>query len=553
MNPGSADVILFNGPVYSFDGRLITKNDGIAIGDGRVLRTGSAAEVLALARSGTRLVDLHRQAVIPGFIDSHIHMSQIGLNMLGPDISTARSIGEIQASLADAASKTATDQWIVTGIVGESVISHELVEGRYPLAEELDVAAPDHPVCIRSFHVGILNSRAMRLLGLSASTVAPPGGAIGRAGSSTTDLDGRFYETAWKALVEPRLPRPSFEQRIEALEIASRRLNAVGITQVCEHGIDWETWRAYEAAEKAGRLSVRALTHLHVGPGSGIEDDLEAIAEVGAARRRTADRFWARLAGVKTFIDGGVALGTACFREPYVAADGKLTHGLRVTQPAQLDRIVAGCLEHGIQLTHHASGDAAIDQVLDAYERVGSAEAIRKNRFVLVHCQFPDASNLARMVEMGVLAAMQTLFLYNMGQGYLKYHGARANRAIPLRSMIEHGCIVGLGSDAPVNQYAPLLGLWHAGTRLCKATGEPIGAEEALSREQALQAYTARNACFSFDEQVLGSLKTGQAADLAILARDPFETPAEQLAAIEVLCTAVAGKPVHGRWSAHNA
>ncbi len=552
MNPGSADLILFNGPVYSFDGGRLQKNQGIAIGDGRVLRIGSAHDVLGSAHSGTRQIDLQGRTVVPGFIDSHIHMSQIGLNLLGPDISTAKSIDDIQAVLAEAASKTPAGQWLVTGIVGESVISHELAEGRYPLAEELDAAAPNHPVCIRSFHVGILNSEAMRALGLSAAIAAPVGGAIGRVDTDAGELDGRFYETAWKTLVEPRLPKPSPEQRTAALALASRRLNAVGITQVCEHGIDWETWRAYEAAETAGRLSVRAFTHLHVGPGSGIEDDLEAIAEVGIVRRRTERRRGVRLAGVKTFIDGGVALGTACFRESYIGANGKATNGLRVMPPAQLDRIVAGCLEHGVQLSHHASGDAAIDQVLDAYERVGSAEAIRKNRFVMVHCQFPDAANMARMVEMGVLAAMQTLFLYNMGQGYLKYHGVRAHHAIPLRSMIEHGCVVGLGTDAPVNQYAPLLAVWHAGTRLCKATGEPIGAAEALSREQAVQAYTARNACFSFDEDRLGSLKVGQAADLAVLARDPFEAPVEQLAAIEVMCTAIAGKPVHGQWDARN-
>lgn len=545
MIPDRADLILFNGPVYSFDGRFV-KNDGIAIDHGLVVRIGSAADVLALAGPRTRTIDLLGRTVVPGFIDSHNHMSHVGLSLLGADISAAKSIDDIKSAIADTVANADAGEWILTGAVGESVISHELAEGRYPYAHELDAVAPDHPVCIRSFHVGILNSRAMRTLGLSSSTVAPAGGAIGSDASGK--LDGRFYEAAWKNLVQPRLPAPSFEARVDALETACRRLNEVGITQICEHGVDWQTWRAYETAERAGRLSVRSLTHLHVGPGSGIEDDFEAIAEVATVRKNATSSPWARLAGVKTFIDGGVALGTALFRKSYVGVDGKSTRGLQVTPVARLERIVAGCLQHGIQLSHHASGDAAIDQVLDAYESAGSASAIGKNRFILVHCQFPDARNMERIVDMGVLAAMQTLFLYNMGQGYLKYHGARAAQAIPLKTMIGRGCIVGLGSDAPVNQYAPLLGVWHAGTRLCKATGESIGPDEALSREQALAAYTARNAYFSFDEQNVGSLRTGQRADLVMLSRDPLAIEPKQLVKTQILCTAVSGKPVHGQW-----
>jgi predicted amidohydrolase YtcJ len=544
-SPQAPEWILHSGRVHTAHepGRTL---EAIAIGGKRILAVGSDRETLSLAGSGTRKHNLGGRCVFPGLIDSHNHLSIVGQGSLGCDIDGIESIDDLLDAIRAAALTNERDAWIMTKQVGESVISHELREGRYPYRWELDRAAPNHPVCVRSFHVGILNTKALERLGITRSTPSPTGGEIGRQSQPDGELDGRFYEAAWTSLIERRLPEPSLERRVSAIESAARKLNRLGITQVCEHGIPWKTWEAYDAAQWANRLSVKVSAHLHVGPGSQVNDDEEAIREVGRIRRDSSSGERATLDGVKVFIDGGVALGTAYFTRPYRTAYGEWTNGLQVTPADRLRNIVRRCLENGVQISQHASGDAAITHVLDAYDAVADATAIRAGRFILVHCQFPVEQDIDRIADRGVLVAAQTLFLYNMGQGYTQYHGERGKSAVPLRKFLDRGCHIGLGSDAPVNQFHPFMGAWHAMNRVCKATGERMDAEQAITRSEALRCYTERNAWFGSREASTGRLVAGAAADLAILDSDPDLSSIETALATRVACTIVDGEVVHG-------
>lgn len=543
--PQAPEWILHSGRVHADEAPGRT-TEAIAIGGKRILAIGSDRDLLSLAGPGTRKHDLGGRRVIPGLIDSHNHLSIVGQGSLGCDISGIASIDDLLEAIRAAALTTEPGAWIMTTQVGESVISHELREGRYPYRRELDRAAPNHPVCVRSFHVGILNTKALERLGITRSTPSPKGGEIGRQSQPDGELDGRFYEAAWTTLVERRLPEPSLERRVSAIESAARKLNRLGITQVCEHGIPWKTWEAYGAAQRANRLSVKVSAHLHVGPGSQVEDDGEAIREVGRIRQASSPGDRVRLDGVKVFIDGGVALGTAYFARPYRTAYGEWTNGLQVTPAERLRSIVRLCLENRIQISQHASGDAAIAHVLDAYDAVADSAAIRNGRFILVHCQFPVERDIDRIADRGVLVAAQTLFLYNMGQGYTQYHGERGKSAVPLRTFLDRGCHVGLGSDAPVNQFHPFMGAWHAMNRVCKATGERMDAGQVITESEAFRCYTERNAWFGSREASTGRLVAGAAADLAILESDPDLSSLESALATRVACTIIDGEVVHG-------
>lgn len=547
--PQTPTLILHSGRILGTGGPR-SAAEAIAIADRRILASGTDREILALAGADTRKIALEGRTAIPGLIDSHNHLSIVGQGSLGCDISGIASIDDLLEAIRAAALTTQPGAWIMTTQVGESVISHELAEGRYPYRWELDRVAPNHPVCVRSFHVGILNTAALDRLGITRSTPAPSGGEIGRKSYPDGELDGRFYEAAWKVLVTSRLPEPDLERRVSAIESAARKLNRLGITQVCEHGIPWKTWEAYNAAQRSNRLSIKVSAHLHVGPGSQVEDDREAIDEVGRIRRAAAHADRLSLDGVKVFIDGGVALGTAYFTRAYRTAYGETTHGVEVTPPKRLEDIVRRCLENGIQISQHASGDAAIRRVLDAYDAVADAESIRNARFILVHCQFPDDDDIERIADRGVLVAAQTLFLYNMGQGYTKYHGERGNLAVPLRKFIDRGCHVGLGSDAPVNQFNPFMGAWHAMNRVCKATGERMGAEQAITADEVFRCYTEANAYFGSRETSTGTLAAGAAADLAILESAPDFSSLDSALATSVVCTMVDGAVVHGSLAA---
>lgn len=544
-HPRAPTLILHSGRILG-TGDPRGSTEAIAIAGSRVLASGTDREILALACADTRKIALEGRTVIPGLIDSHNHLSIVGQGSLGCDISAITSIDDLLETIRAATLITAPGAWIMTTQVGESVISHELAEGRYPYRWELDRVAPNHPVCVRSFHVGILNTAALERLGITRMTAAPTGGEIGRKSYPDGDLDGRFYEAAWKVLVSSRLPEPDLERRVSAIESAARQLNRLGITQVCEHGIPWKTWEAYNAAQRFNRLSIRVSAHLHIGPGSQVEDDREAIDEVGRIRRAAPRACRLSLDGVKVFIDGGVALGTAYFARAYRTAYGETTHGVEVTPPKRLEDIARRCLDNGIQMSQHASGDAAIRRVLDAYDAVADADSIRNARFILVHCQFPDDDDIERIADRGVLVAAQTLFLYNMGQGYTKYHGERGNFAVPLRKFIDRGCHVGLGSDAPVNQFNPFMGAWHAMNRVCKATGEKMGAEQAITVDEVFRCYTEANAYFGSRETSTGTLSAGTASDLVILDSKPDFSSLNSALATRVRCTMVDGEVVYG-------
>jgi predicted amidohydrolase YtcJ len=539
----TADVLLYRANVRTLDPAL-PRAEAVAVRGERIVGVGSERELAPLVGRRTRCLDLGGRTLVPGFHDTHNHLSSTGLGLLRVSLEGCRDIAELVGRLVERARATPRGEWVVTAEIGEPAISHALAERRYPTRADLDPALPDHPVCIQAPHILILNSAALQRVGVSRATPDPPGGRLGR--DAEGELDGRFYEPAAMALVRPHLPSRTHAERVAGIRAACAAYHRVGLTSVCEHGASLEALAAYQDLWARGELTVRSYVHVHLDTHPALPEIADRLAHLAFTSGPGFGDAWLRVAGVKLFVDGGVGIGTALMRAPYRTADGQLSHGLQLVAPDKLLAILRLARRHGLRVAQHDSGGRAIDVVLDSYAQVHSEQPIDGLRWTLVHCQFPSAANLAAIRRLGAVVVTQTVFLYTMGQGYVRYLGRElAEEAIPLRRWLDAGLPVALGSDAPVNPYPPLLGLWHATTRIDRTTGEVLGAAQRVSRAEALWLYTAAGAYITFDEGRKGQIAPGQLADLVALGDDPLTCDEAALPTLPVDLTMVGGRIVH--------
>jgi predicted amidohydrolase YtcJ len=539
----TADTILYNARLITMD-EALPRASAVAVRAGRFVGVGDEAELRPLVGARTERLDLGGRAVVPGLIDTHNHLSTTGLGMRDVSLQGAINVADVAGRLAARARTTPRGEWVVTAMIGEPAISHLLAERRYPTRADLDPVVPDHAVCIQAPHVLILNSLALQRIGVDRDTPDPPGGQIGRddAGEPT----GLLFERPAMAFARRHLPPVTHAARVEGLRLACQAYNRAGLTSVCEHGAPLETLAAYQELWARGELTVRSYVHVALDPLLSLDEMDEFMARLAFTAGPGFGDDWLRVAGLKVFVDGGVGIGTALMREPYRTANGELSHGLQIIPTEKLLGILRLANKHGLRMAQHDSGGQAIDLVLDCYEQVNAERPIADRRFVLVHCQFPSAANMAAIRRLGAVVVTQTVFLYSMGVGYLKYLGEElANQAIPLRRWLDAGVPVALGSDASVNPYEPLLGIWHAVTRQDKQTGQVIGADQRITAAEALRGYTASGAYITFDEHHKGRIRPGYLADLVALGDDPLACPTEAIKDLPVELTMVGGRVVH--------
>ena len=538
------DMILHNGNIVCVD-KDFSFAKAVAIKNRRFTGIGEDIDILNLAGPHTRTVDLDGRMVLPGLIDTHNHMTQTGLGLTQLSLEGSTCIADIVKLIDEKVLNTPRGEWVTTALIGEPAISHLLKEGRYPTCRDLDPVSPVTPVCIVSFHVFIVNSCALRLAGLDANTIEPEGGRIGRD-PETGELTGIFYEEPAMALIRRHLPKITYQDKLNGLREACRQYNAVGLTGICEHGLDFEELKAYQELWRNRELSVRSYVHIMIEPDQTIEDVESMINTLGFIASPGFGDHYLKIGGLKLIFDGGVGIGTALMREPYLTASGKLSNGVQVISTEKFREIARLASRHNLRLAQHDSGGKAIDTILDVYDLIDKEQPIGDKRFVMVHCQFPTRDNFDKIRKLGVVVVTQTTFLYSMGLGYLKYLGKDlADTAIPLRDWMKTGLPVSLGSDAPVTPFNPILGIWHAVTREEKTTGQVIGPEQRVTRKDAIRCYTINAAYASFDEHRKGSIEPGKLADLIVLTDDILTCPKDRIREIQVAMTMVGGEIVH--------
>lgn len=524
MAKSGVDLLLSGGRIWC--GRAAGFAEALAIDAGRVAAAGARDTVEALAGPSTRRIDLAGRLAIPAFNEAHMHLLPYGLGLSQVNLRAeeVRTLDEVLRRIGTAAKATPKGAWVL----GRGYDHGALDVGRHPTAEELDRAAPDHPVAIRRTcgHMMVANTAAMRLAGVGHNTPDPEGGVIERKGGRLTGL---FQERAMRLILD-HVPAPDEVRMVEGIRAACADLAARGFAAATDMNVGMTAGlaeiAAYERAKREGQLSLRMWQVLAGNP----EGIAQAAWEQGL--RPMAGDDMLRWGAVKVFADGSAGGLTAAFFDPYLESAGGGT-GVFCFPTETMHHLLGLYHRQGWQLDIHAIGDAAIEQVLSGMEAADTPEhPVPGRRHRIEHCGFVTADQRRRMKARGILPVPQPVFMYEFGDLYVKNLGrARAEAAYPMRTWVEEGHEPSASSDSPVSTVDPFVNVYTMLTRRTNK-GTVLGADETLTMEQALHAYTWAGAYSQFAEASRGTLAPGMLADIAVISADLFTlAPDEVMAA----------------------
>jgi predicted amidohydrolase YtcJ len=498
--------------------------------DGRIAAVGTAEAVRAAAAPGAAVARLDGATVIPGLIDAHCHVADVGYLAAAADCSqpSAPDIAAVQARLRDAAGRTPEGSWVT----GAGYVEYKLREGRHPTREDLDRAVPGRPAVLyhTSLHAAVLNSAALAEAGLADGQPDPPGGAFGRDAGGR--LDGVIYERPMFALFERNLrddiARMGAAARARLVQRAGQRLAALGLTAACDADMRTDTFAAYAEADAAGLLELRIY-------GMVVHDHADRVP---------AGRHSDKLAtgAVKIWADGGMSSRTAAISGTYPVPP--FGSGILYFSPGELTDMVRGFDARGLQVCIHAQGDRAIEIVLDAYAAVLAGGAGHPRRHRIEHGGAMYAPLAARAAALGIVMVSQPGFISTLGDGFAEAFGDRSDELYAFASWQRAGLVVAGSSDAPVITADPLVGLRDARLRRT-GSGRVLGPDERLPARDALAPYTTRAAFAAHRERETGSLEPGKHADFVVLDANPLEAEPERITGITVLATVLGGTPVY--------
>ncbi|MEM7496597.1 MAG: amidohydrolase [Pseudomonadota bacterium] len=510
MTP-SADIVLTGGRVWC--GKAEGVAEAVALWNGVVLATGRADEIAPLIGHSTRVIELAGRMATPGLNDAHLHLLPLGLAMAAVDVraDTAPTLEALKAAIRARAEVTPKGEWIFARGYDQTRFQSRL----HPTVDDLDEAAPEHPVyLVRTCgHLSVVNTRAMAAAGLTPETPVPYGGLIERRDGRLTGL---LAENG-REPVEAVLPQPSDAALVAAIERAGRYCLSLGITSVMDAAVGMicgaRELAAYRTAQRTRRLPVRTYQCLLGDPPHGIA---QAAAEQGLITGVGDDML--RIGPVKLFTDGSAGGRTAAMTQPYLGEPQ--TYGVLTYEDAICHAEIARFHGLGYQMAIHAIGDAAIEQVLTGYENALGHQPMPQRRHRIEHCGFVTADQRARMARLGLIAAPQPSFIYEMGDGYFElFDQARRDACYPLRSFIEDGLVPSASTDTPVTDANTFNNIFTMLTRQTR-TGAVIGPDQTVGLDDALHAYTWASAFGEHAEHRKGRLAPGQLADIAVFSHD---------------------------------
>jgi predicted amidohydrolase YtcJ len=511
-----------SGQLQRFNGLLIDRQGKVT----QLLHEGDTRP----QRPDFKLDGQHR-TLLPGLIDAHGHVTELGMQALSLDLTATNSLSEAQQALARYASEHSTPAWIRGG--GWNQEKWRL--GRFPTAADLDAVVRDRPVLLDRVdgHATLANSAALAAAGITAKTPDPAGGRIER--DAKGNPTGLFVDAA-RALVERAAPAVLPRERDQAIAKAQDILLSDGVTATCDMGTDVDSWESMRRLGDAGRLRVRIVSYAR-----GLEP-LLTIAGSGPTPWLYDGRL--RMVGVKYYADGALGSRGAWLKAPYADAPGQ--RGTPFHRVDELQNLMSRGAMDDFQVAVHAIGDAANAQVLDAIEELsGTYKGDRRWR--IEHAQIVDARDLPRFARYGTIASMQPshatsdhkMAITRLGQ-------ARLVGAYAWKTMLDNHVPLAFGSDYPVESPNPFPGMADAVTRQ-DAAGDPPGGflpEQKLTLSQAMAAFTTGAAYAAKAEDRIGSLEPGHYADFILVDRDPFQIEAAALRETKVQETWVGGKRV---------
>jgi predicted amidohydrolase YtcJ len=537
-------ILFLNGNIYTMEaGQPRAQAMAIDGASGLIMTIGSNDEVRRAATQHSELIDLRGKTVIPGFIDSHIHLISAAYRAHHIDAAGATSEEQAAELVRARAAQTPAGRWVLGGQWDKNLWPG----GNFPTKASLDAVSPDHPVALwsKDGHLLWVNSLALQRAGITAATPEPANGAILRDGSgeptgilqeqAATDMVYRVIEES-----DPALTRVLARRILEEIH---RR----GITTI--HDIeDMEALDLFQELRDAGALDVRVRMILP-------RKMLPTLREQWPAMIAQDDAMIS-LGGIKIFADGTLGSQTAAMLEGFEGNPGN--RGILAIPEQEMDETVRYAAEMGISIAIHAIGDRAAHVALNSIERAqqrlanagadSEARDISRLRYRLEHVQLISDADLERMKRLGVVASVQPFHAVADRDIAERYWGKRARRAYAYHTMQQMGIPLSLGSDAPVETFDPLRILYAATQRRDDSTRQrpPWLPDQALPLDQALWDYTMGAAYAGSEERSKGSLAPGKLGDAVVLRENCFTLPQETLADNGVQATILGGKIVFG-------
>ena len=534
-----ADTVYLSGTVLTMDAENSVR-EAVAVAEGRILAVGSNAEIRALATDATRVVDLSGKTLLPGFIDAHGHFPESGnmtlysADLNSPPIGENRTIDDLVAALSRKARDTPAGEWVV-GVGYDDTL---LAENRHPTREDLDRVPGDHPIWVFhiSLHMGVANSKALELAGVTSDTPQPEGGVV-YMDPDTGEPTGLLEEIPAFWRVWSKIPPRTEEQSLVAIEYAANHYAAKGVTTAQNGRAEKAAIRLFELAAERGRLPIRVVALPR----------WEVAAEIEAGDFEVEQSDLLTIGAAKLVGDGSIQGYTGYLGKPYhVPYKGDASYRGYPQYPREkLIGMVKTMHAAGVQMAIHGNGDAVIDDILDAYEAALKEHPNADARPIIIHSQMARDDQLDRMKALGVVPSFFVLHTYYWGDRHrdIFMGPERAARMSPTNSSIERGLRFTIHCDTPVVPMDPLQLVWSAVNRVSTG-GRIIGMAERITPMQALRAVTIDAAWQGFQEDTIGSIEAGKFADFVILAENPLDRPA-RIRDIEVLETILGGKTVY--------
>jgi predicted amidohydrolase YtcJ len=530
-----ADVIFIHGDFYlgATNAASAVKEDhatSLAVANGKVIGYGSKDTDITKSFQGsnTKIIDLQGHFAMPGFNDAHAHMASGGQEKLNVNLVGSKSLAEMQARIADRAKTTPAGEWIV----GEGWDHTMWPSKTTPTRQDLDKVTGDHPAIFGRVdgHIAIANTAALKAAGITKDTKAPAGSAIDH--DANGEPTGIVREGPATGLVYAKVPPPSAEKRIKAMQLALKEAAANGVTSVQDYS-DWQDFLALEQLEKEGKLTARISEWLTFG------DSLDTLKQQRAHHPATDPMLHTGF--LKGFMDGSLGSRTAALLAPY--ADDPKNSGITRFQQDNLNQMTKERAAAGFQIGFHAIGDRAAQMALDAFAASGAKP---EQRFRIEHDQIIEPRQIAQYKKMGIIASVQPSHLLTDMRWVTDRVGKeRASTSYPWKSFLDAGVPIAFGTDFPVEFINPFRGIYSAVTRKNEAGTQEFYPNQKLTIDEAIAAYTTGSAYAEFMEKQKGTLAPGMLADFVVLDRDITKVPPAEILKTKVLRTVVGGKTVY--------
>jgi hypothetical protein len=530
------DLLLIHGNVVTLNPARPSAQ-AIAVREGRIFWVGSDKEAQKRWGAAKTSVDLRGATVLPGIIDAHTHLFELGKSLLRLNLKDVATEEEAVARVRDKAASVPPGEWILGWGWDEGKwASH------YPDNLALSRAAPNNPVYLVGLHgfAAWANKKALELAGITASTKDPENGKVLRdaaSGEPTGILLNRAQE-----LVESHVPAMTLEQTKRAIDLAAQECTRNGLTSVHEARVSPIMLQAFRELSREGRLPLRIYAMLDGADHALVEEWLARGPEIDPQHRLTIRSF-------KLFADGALGSRGALLLEPY--SDAPSTKGVVTTPESAIYDLTRRSLAKGFQVNTHAIGDAANRMTLDAYGKaMQDTPSARDPRLRIEHAQVVAPSDIPRFHQLGVIASMQpTHCTSDMGWAEKRVGPERVKGAYAWRSLLKTGAHLPLSSDFPGETLNPFYGIYAAITRQDPDGNPAVGwhPEQRLTLQEALRGYTREAAFAEFEESQKGSLEPGKLADLIVIDKDITQLAArpKEILSIRVIKTYVGGKLVY--------